>query len=728
MWRRFHSLIGLVLGVLVTVVAVTGATLATKPIYETAVSGASSGDLSVADLVRNIAQANPNAVGERLVLAPSGDWKFVFSEQNRRQERVVDPATGIFAEERKEPAIYVFMRTLHRSFFLGDDGRILTAVAGVAMTILLVSGIALLLRRVGGLRRALSPIQGRDSGALHSIVGRLTFVPLLILSVTALYLSGLTFDLIPAGSGRAPAYPESYEELDPVLPWDLHGLQETPLSSAEEIVFPIPEDWFDVWAVKTTSAWVFFDQFTGDEISRDPLPVSSRVYDFIMLLHTAEGAWPWAIVLFVSSSSVPFFFVTGALVWWRNRREGRGRIKNNASAGQAEVLIKVGSEGGATWGFARALHNALGDAGVPSRISSMNELRSDYPKARLLVVMASTYGDGDAPKTASGFYKRLRKFKPSADLRHVTLAFGDKAFPDFCGFAHRADAALCEKIGPAAMPVFEIDKQSAQAFAHWCDQLSGLLGLSLDVKYEARKPKTTSLTLGEKSVYGADLGAETAILRFSAKKVPDHRPGDLVQVYPPNSTVPRLYSLGSSSRRDGFLEIMVRRVKGGQCSNWLCDLTPGEKIDIAISRNDRFQMPSSRRPVVMVGAGTGMAPFTGMIRHNRSGRPVDLFWGGRHPDSDALYHSEISDWLMQEKLARAELAWSRGDHKQYVQDRIRAERSHLIERLRAGATIMVCGGAAMAAAIREEISVLAAETGLSLEELKRRNRYLEDIY
>lgn len=728
MWRRFHSLIGLVLGILVTVVALTGAVLATKPVYEAVASGASGGNLSVADIVRNIAGSNPRAVGERLVLTPSGDWKFVFSERNRRRERIVDPETGVFAKERKEPELYVFMRTLHRSFFLGDDGRLVTALAGVTMAILLATGVALLLRRVGGIRRGFSSIQGRDSGALHAIVGRLALIPLLVLTVSALYLSGLTFDLIPAGSGRAPAYPESLEELDPVLPWDLHGLQEMPLSSAQEIVFPIPEDWFDVWAVKTASTWVFFDQFTGDELSRDPLPLSTRVYDLIMLLHTAEGAWPWAIVLFLSSASVPFFCITGSLVWWRNRREGRGKIRNNASAGQAEVLIKVGSEGGTTWGFARALHTALHDAGVASRVGSMNELRRDYPKARMLVLMASTYGDGDAPKTATGFLKRLRTFRPNAGLRHVTLAFGDKAFPDFCGFAHRVDATSCEKIGPAALPLFEIDKQSAQAFGHWCEQFSDIMKLPLAVTYEARKPRTTALTLGEKSVFGTDLGAETAILRFAAKKLPDHRPGDLVQVYPPHSCVPRLYSLGSSARGDGFLEIMVRRVEGGVCSNWLCDLKPGEEIDIAISRNERFYMPGAQKPVIMIGAGTGMAPFTGMIRHNRPGRPVDLFWGGRHPESDALYNAEISDWLAQEKLARAELAWSRGEPGQYVQDRIRAERLHLIERLRAGATIMVCGGTAMAAAIRDEISALAAETGISLEELKRRNRYLEDIY
>ncbi len=728
MWRRFHSLTGLMLGLLVTVVALTGTVLATRPVYEAAASGASSGDLSVADFLRNISKANPKVTGERLVLMPSGDWKLTCSERNRRREHIVHPASGVFARQRKEPELYVFMRTLHRSFFLGDDGRIVPGVAGLTMAVLLVTGIALLVRRVGGLRRSLSSIQGRDSGALHASVGRLALFPLLVMSASALYLSGITFDLIPAGSGRAPAYPESLRELDAVAPWDLHGLREMPLSSAQEIVFPIPEDWFDVWAVKTPSAWVFFDQFTGDELSRDPLPLSTRAYGLVKLLHTAEGAWPWAIVLLVSSASVPFFLVTGSLVWWRHRREGRGRIRGNASRSRAEILIKVGSETGATWGFARALHDALHAIDVPSRIGSMNELGRKYPNARLLVIMTSTYGDGDAPKTATRFLKRLETFRPGRNLSHVTLAFGDKAFAKFCAFGGCIDRALSERLGPAAMEMFEIDKQSAQAFSHWCDRFSQMLGQPLEVRYEPRQPRTTALALSKKSVFGVAIGAETAILRFSSENLPRHRPGDLIEVWPPDSTVPRLYSLGSCGRRDGFLEIVVRRIEGGLCSNWLCDLDPGDEINIAISRNERFQMPGTRRPVVMIAAGTGVAPFAGMIRHNPPGRPVDLFWGGRHPDSDALYSADIGDWLAGEKLARAELAWSRNDPGQYVQDRVRAERSHLIERLRAGATIMVCGGTAMAAAIRDEFSALAVETGLSLEELKRRNRYLEDTY
>lgn len=726
MWRSIHSLIGLTLSLLVMVLSVSGTVLATQPVYDRVISDGRAENLSVADMLRHVATANPGIEGERLKRDASGQYKLTFAQNNRRQERFVDPATGVFLPERKEPALYTFMRDLHRSFTLGEGGRILSAIGAIAMTFLTITGFALFLRRMGGARQLLTPIQGRGADALHAIVGRLLFIPLLITAVTALWLSAVTFDLIPAGAGRAPAYPESVEERDPVAPWDLQGLQSVALSEAEEVVFPIPDDWFDVWAIKTDIAYIFFDQFTGAELSRDPLPVSGRIMGFVTLLHTGEGVWPWAIVLFVSSLGVPFFTVTGILVWWRNRRQGRGRIRNNASAGAAKVVILVGSEGNATWGFGKALHAAFHAQGWPVRLCAMNDLRRELPKAEYLFVLTSTYGDGDAPKSASRFLTLLARFKTKG-VAHATLAFGDKAFPDFCGYAHGVDMAMTEKLGASIMPAYEIDKQSAQSFRDWCRQLSNALGLSLDVHYEPKRPKTKTLKLVRREIFGASIGATTAVLRFAAKKLPAHRPGDLVHIYPPNSTVPRLYSLGSSSRVDGFLEIVVRRVDGGQCSGWLCDLNIGDEIDVAIARNERFQMPQ-RRPVVLIGAGTGIAPFTGMIRHNAPRRSVDLYWGGRDPQQDALYAGDIKDWLQAKRLRRFGPAWSRGDTGAYVQDRIRDDRTHLIDRLQAGATIMVCGGTAMATAVRNEIDILAAEIGLSVQELKRRNRYLEDVY
>jgi sulfite reductase (NADPH) flavoprotein alpha-component len=117
-----------------------------------------------------------------------------------------------------------------------------------------------------------------------------------------------------------------------------------------------------------------------------------------------------------------------------------------------------------------------------------------------------------------------------------------------------------------------------------------------------------------------------------------------------------------------------------------------------------------------------------MIRHNTPRRSLDLYWGGRHPQKDALYSGDINDWIQTDRLHRFGPAWSRADPSVYVQDRIRDDRTRLIDRLQSGATIMVCGGTEMATAVRSEIDILAAEIGLSVHELKRRNRYLEDVY
>lgn len=728
MWRSIHSVIGLVFALLVMALSLTGAILATQPVYNAYTANAPSGTFTVADSLRLLYENNRRISPEVLKSTPSGEYKLTYSKGNKRRERILDFETGKLVRPAKEPKIYGFIKRLHRSFLLGENGRLLSAAGGIVMTLLCFSGLALLLRRLGGWRQLLASMSLRGSANLHSNAGRAFLLPLVITSLSALWLSGITFDLVSAGSDTPPAYPESLKELDPVDPWELHGLQAIPLSTVKEVIFPIPQDWFDVWTVKTDSEYIFIDQFTGDVLSRESLPIMAQVYDWIYFLHTAEGAAPWAIVLFLSSLTVPFFAVTGTLVWWRNKRQGRGKVKNNAGSGQAGTLIAVGSEGGATWGFAKALHAGLVANGESVRLIAMNELGKSYPNLERLLILASTYGDGDAPKTASRFLTKLAA-SSLKDVSHATLAFGDKAFPDYCGYARKVDHALQQKWGDPLLPIFEIDKQSAQAFQHWCAKLGKVIDQSLDIAYEPPRPKTRSLTLLSNHSFGDDIGAPISVLRFTAKKLPRHQPGDLVAIFPPGCNVPRLYSLGSDSRRDGYLEICVRKQSGGLCSSWLCSLQADAEIDVAVEINERFKLPQ-RKPVVMIGAGTGIVPFTGMIRQNRKQRPIDLFWGGRHPTSDALYEKDIADWITDNRLTTFEPAWSRlsQDQRYYVQDKVREQRTHLQARLRAGATIMVCGGQAMAAAVRQEIDLLAQEIGLSSQELKRQNRYLEDVY
>ena len=719
MWRRWHSILGLGAFALVSVLALSGAVLAVKSAADGRVRHTG---LSVADALRGIAAANAGYEGERLRVSPSGVVHLTATVSGARQEVLVDVASGALTPAQDEAGVFAVARELHRSLYLGQSGRLVAGLGAGMMTLLCVTGAMLLARRLGGIGNLFLPVAGGGAGWLHAGLGRAALVQLMIVGLSGVWMAAVTFGLAPSGAGQAAIWPESRAELDPVAPWDLPGLQAIQFASVHEVLFPLPGDWFDVWTVKTAQEHIFIDQFTGDVLSREPLPLAARVLAVIRLLHTAEGAGLWAVALMVSALCVPVFGVTGLVLWWR----GRGpKVAANATVATAETVILVGSEGGATWGFARALHRAMTEAGMPVHIGAMNDLARHYPRAKTLILLAATYGDGDAPASASRFLARLDK----ADLRgigHLTLAFGDTAFPRYCQFGKVVDQVMTAKLGPAISALTQIDKQSPPEFEAFCAKLAGLIGSPAQITHAAPVPKTTTLTLRHRHDYAVDPLTRTAILRFSAAHLPPHRPGDLLAIAPDGQGAARLYSLASSSR-DGWAEICVRRQDGGQCSPWLCDLADGASVEASFVPNPRFRLPQ-RRPVIMIGAGTGIAPFVGMIRHNLRRRPMDLFWGGRHPDRDALYAGDIAEGLQSGYLHRFEAAWSRNDPPAYVQAQVRAAAPDIIARLRAGATIMVCGGPAMAAAVRHEIEIIAAGAGLTLGILKRHRRYLEDVY
>ena len=125
------------------------------------------------------------------------------------------------------------------------------------------------------------------------------------------------------------------------------------------------------------------------------------------LIHTGEGAWAWGLVLGLISLTVPVFAVSGFIIWLSRLRRGGGKIRANASAPNADMVVLVGSETGTTWGFARHLHEQLTADGRRVHLAAMNELRPAYPKAQQLLVLTGTYGDGHAPKSANRFLAKL---------------------------------------------------------------------------------------------------------------------------------------------------------------------------------------------------------------------------------------------------------------------------------------------------------------------------------
>jgi sulfite reductase (NADPH) flavoprotein alpha-component len=204
--------------------------------------------------------------------------------------------------------------------------------------------------------------------------------------------------------------------------------------------------------------------------------------------------------------------------------------------------------------------------------------------------------------------------------------------------------------------------------------------------------------------------------------------GDLVGMVAPGSAVPRYYSL-ASGWEDGFLEICVRLLPGGLCSAHLLGLKPGEPVAAFIRPNPGFALPRTKRPVLLIGAGTGVAPLAGFIRRNDRHTPMHLYFGGRDPAQDYFFGPDIQRWLAEGRLASLHTAFSRApDGGGYVQDALRRDAEHLRQCVAQGAVVRVCGGRAMAQGVTEELDAVLAPLHLSVSQLKTNDRYAEDVF
>ena len=229
-----------------------------------------------------------------------------------------------------------------------------------------------------------------------------------------------------------------------------------------------------------------------------------------------------------------------------------------------------------------------------------------------------------------------------------------------------------------------------------------------------------------------------------------HDPSELVAMLP--SLAPRLYSISSSPyAHSGEIHTTVAvvryrshsRERGGVCSTLLADRTsPGETLPVYVQPNKRFRLPTdASAPIIMIGPGTGIAPFRAFLHQRRalghSGRNW-LFFGERSAATDFLYRDELEAMQADHHLTRLNLAFSRDqERKIYVQDRMLEQAPMFYQWLEQGASIYVCGDASrMAKDVDATLhTIVAQQAGLSAEaaseyvnDLKDKHRYHRDVY
>jgi sulfite reductase (NADPH) flavoprotein alpha-component len=214
----------------------------------------------------------------------------------------------------------------------------------------------------------------------------------------------------------------------------------------------------------------------------------------------------------------------------------------------------------------------------------------------------------------------------------------------------------------------------------------------------------------------------------------------------------RLYSIASSYKANpdevhltiGTVRYNVHgRDRAGVCSSQCAErVTPGDHLQVYVHRNPNFKMPSDPdAPVIMVGPGTGVAPFRSFLEEREELEAKGktwLFFGDQHFSSDFLYQVDWQRWLKEGVLTQMDVAFSRDEaEKVYVQHRMLEKSREVYQWIKDGASLYICGDEknmakdvhdTLVVILQKEGQMSQAEAKTYLSDLKKEKRYQRDVY
>ncbi len=542
-----------------------------------------------------------------------------------------------------------------------------------------------------------------------------------------------------------------------------------------------------------------------------------------------------------------------------------GLFSRAAEPDGREIVVLWASQTGNAEEVATTVAAELAGAGHRARVLCMADASPrTLPKEADLLLISSTFGDGDAPDNGTGFWSDLASAESSAfaGVRYSVLALGDSNYDNFCGHGRRLDERLGELGGSRLVTRADCEPDYTDSARRWLDQvLTALAGARSPAVVTAPAPAPTgrakvgvrTATLVDNrllslpgaakevrqftfeapglayeagdalgvwpdnapsvvaewlAVVGHDPGEPVelpgigvvglgealsrhlevcrvtpTLLRFLADRTGDRDLGillrqddrdavakwawgssavDVAARYPLRASAqdwvgafkklrPRQYSISSSPLADPDLVRLTVSVvrfrtgsgtaRAGVCSAHLADAPLGTEVPVFLQRAPHFRPPAPHVPAIMVGPGTGIAPFKGFLDHRRARGdqgPNWLFFGEQRQATDFYYRPELTSYLDQGLLTRLDTAFSRDQRaKVYVQDRIREHGAHLWNWLEEGAHLYICGDAARMAkdvdrTLHEVIAhhghLSSGEAEAYVKSLTAASRYARDIY
>ena len=438
--------------------------------------------------------------------------------------------------------------------------------------------------------------------------------------------------------------------------------------------------------------------------------------------------------------------------------------KDSKASKVKDLTILYITETGNSKFLALELTKKLKSQGANVKLKSVEQYRlTDFAKEKNLVLISSTHGEGEIPDAGKKFYDHISQNELDlSQLHYAVISLGDSNYPLFCQSGKDIDARLEALKAKKLTARIDLDLDFEDSIENIFSQLAAAFS-------GQEAPKTQAIKSAKKDFEGEiisninlnDIGSgkETRHLEIAVEDGElNYEPGDSIGILLENDALevegkitPRLYSISSSLNEHGnevHLTISVLRyldqngeTVAGLFSSHLARLKPGAKIKFYISRNRNFKLPADDKDIIMVGPGTGIAPFRSFIAERNyrlaSGKSW-LFFGERNAQSDFLYQSEWQDHLSSGILTKMDVAFSRDqDAKMYVQDRIKENGAEIFKWLENGAYFYICGDKEkMAKDVEKQLletikiqgNKTIEEAKSYLEKLIKTERFLKDVY
>ena len=702
-WRYSHLALAVSSFVFILLASVTGIILAFQPISEQIQPYRVDGFETVylAETLHVLQQTYPEII-EFEIDANQFVLVSVITEEGESLNGYINPKTGEYLGDKIEISpFFQWTTNLHRSLFLKGIGRFFMGLCSFLLFLIAVSGSVLILKRQRSFKRFFSKIVNENFVQYwHVVLGRLFLIPIIIITVTGVYLSLEKFDLLPKDKS---SHSIDFEALSETPKRNIEAFsifKNTKLSEVKAVEFPFSSDVEDYFTLKLNDKEVVVNQFTGTILSEIKYPLVILFSNLSINLHTGKGSVLWSIILAIACVNILFFIYSGFAMTLKRRAS---KLKNNYEKDDAEYIILVGSENGSTLPFANALHNQLLKVGESSYISELNNF-SVYKKAKHIVVITATYGEGEAPTNANKFLQLLGETNQRQEFGFSVVGFGSYAYPDFCKFAFDVDKAFQKKARTIQfLEPFTVNDKSVDAFNQWINLWSKKVGLKLSIPKEAivlKQKKTKALTVITKTSV-KDNSDNTFLITLKPGKKQQFTSGDLLAIYPENDYRERLYSIG---KIDKNIQLSVKYYDNGLGSNYLNNFKVNDIFKARIITNTAFHFPTKASRVILIANGTGIAPFLGMLKQNRKQIETHLYYGLRQNASFKIYNEQIKENFNNKHLTKLNLAFSQQEKKHYVQDLIQRDAKFIAETLQNKGVIMICGSLAMQ---KEVLKVIA---------------------